>query len=54
MYTLEQYTAGEAYREEWYKSRQYTMDLSWNSLPVSVRDGWVRESEGTTQYEEIA
>lgn len=54
MYTLEQYKAGELYREEWYKSRQYTMDLSWNSLPVSVRDGWVRESEGETQYEEIA
>jgi hypothetical protein len=54
MYTLEQYAEGEAYRTEWYKSRDLTMDLSWNSLPVSVRDNWVKESQGSTEYEEIA
>ena len=53
MYSEDELKQGEAYRTEWYASRQYPMSLSWNSLPTEDKVRWTKEALDPTNYEEV-
>ena len=58
MYSPEEYRNAELYRDEWYRSRGYPENVSWNGLPTSQQDDWVRQAiafdTDDTQQEEVA